>query len=335
MQRNGGSQRCQHQQYVKHEREDIAHPRYTLESQLEHIGQSDKHQSRTGIGRQPRNGIDCRKNDETGQHGHERVYQRHASGCLYQIGITRKIGSIRTKTSHADTHGKESLPHGIEHHLTVYLTEIGTQQESQPLGRTGHGEGTNHQDTNNQQQQWHHNFGELLYTVFHTPNDNDMRKQDESRHIEYRFPRTTHKIIEEKRIVLTLRKAPRSRSDHILQRPPGHYAIISQDKKSSRYSHHTDPFPMCARCQHFVCSSRIGPRTATDKKLGNHYRYAQKHHTQDINQNKSSPTVLAHFARKTPNVSQSDSRPSRSQYNPDLTSKIHSFIRRHKPFLKY
>lgn len=41
MQRNGGSQRCQHQQYVKHEREDIAHPRYTLESQLEHIGQSD------------------------------------------------------------------------------------------------------------------------------------------------------------------------------------------------------------------------------------------------------------------------------------------------------
>ena len=99
-----------HQQYVKHEREDIAHPRYTLESQLEHIGQSDKHQSRTGIGRQPRNGIDCRKNDETGQHGHECVYQRHASGCLYQIGITRKIGSIRTKTSHADTHGKESLP---------------------------------------------------------------------------------------------------------------------------------------------------------------------------------------------------------------------------------
>lgn len=61
MQRNGGSQRCQHQQYVKHEREDIAHPRYTLESQLEHIGQSDKHQSRTGIGRQPRNRIDCRK----------------------------------------------------------------------------------------------------------------------------------------------------------------------------------------------------------------------------------------------------------------------------------
>jgi hypothetical protein len=63
-----------------------------------------------------------------------------------------------------------------------------------------------------------------------------------------------------------------------------------------------------------------------DEKLGNHNGKTQQQNTAQVYNDKGRSTVVARFIGKTPNVSQSDGRARRGQYNTQFATEVCSIV---------
>ena len=158
MQRNGGCQSSQSQQYIEQQRKNHCQERYATKSLLEHIGQSDENQRRTCIRLDTYR--ECsRENNQSRQDCHKGINHTYAQSCLSQPGIRAEIRSIGRKTTHPQTQREKCLTHGSQKHVCIHLTEIRLQQEFQTLACIGKGHGTYSQYYNQDKQYRHQNLG--------------------------------------------------------------------------------------------------------------------------------------------------------------------------------
>ena len=184
--RDAAGECSQQEQQIEEAAEHIVEYRRVCKSCVEHIGQSDEHQSRTGIGHHARHAEHGGEDDETAQNSHQGVYRTHIESRRDQPGIAPEIGCVGYQTANAHTEREECLTHGTEHHTARNLAEVRTKQEGESGGRPWHRDGYCHQKQQYDEEQRHHEFGISLDAVSHTARHHKVGEQQEEIHIEQR-----------------------------------------------------------------------------------------------------------------------------------------------------
>ena len=233
MQRHCAGESCQQKKHVEEAAEHIAYYRHRVESDVEHIGESLEHQSRTGIHGSTFHTEHGREDDESAQNSHKGVDGADTESRLHQIGVGAEVGCIGAQAAHSQTEREECLAHGTKHHIARNLAEIRPKQESEPLGGTRHAETAYHQNAYDEQQHGHHHLGKPLDARAHSAHDDHVGDCHEDSGAEDGFPGMGNKGGEELPVVSLGLQMTHERLYHIVECPAAYNNItkVSQVNK--------------------------------------------------------------------------------------------------------
>ena len=206
------------------------------------------------------------------------------------------------------------------------LAEVGTEQEEQPLLRTGQADGADRKDNHQDEEQRHQELRRTLDALLHATHDHKVGQHKETGcpdDWEHRLLQEGGEGGAEVRCSLS-GEAVGARLDDELQCPACHHGVVAQDEKACQHAEESHPTPGSTRCKDAVGSCRVGTRAASDEELGNHDRHAHEQHAEQVDEDKRRSTMLSCLVRETPDVAQSDGRTGRGEDDADAASEVYA-----------
>lgn len=238
---NGGGERCQRQQGIEDDGDDVCHG--MGECCREDVGEGDEDQRGTCVGLHAY-GEGCGEDHQSGEHCHAAVDGDNLQGGPQEVGLGLEIGGVGAEAGGAEADGEEGLSDGFEHHGAGNLGEVGMEEEPDALASVGQGARGCHEDEEEDEEYGHEYLGGFLYAALHSTDDYEVCQQDKEYGHGGGYQHVVLQLCEAMGdIVLVAQHVAGDGGIEVVYAPSCHDAVEAEYHACARRAHHTDSAP--------------------------------------------------------------------------------------------